>query len=250
MGILVGLLTAITWGSADFVARFATRRTGTLRATLYMQILGFFLLSAAMPFLGGWGHLADGSGFRPWAWGISAAFLNTFATLTLYRSFEIGKMAVVDPLSAAYPALTVVLSVLSGERLTLARAGGILSILIGAVLVARGDTTAKAGSPESAEAHLNSRTAALHRQGILFAVISSVAMGVMFWVIGARIVPIVGALPSVWLIRLVSAILTLAVVVLLRQPFQPPRSGDRRFVAGVAVLDTTAYCLNNRGMQL
>jgi drug/metabolite transporter (DMT)-like permease len=250
MGILVGLLTAITWGSADFAARFATRRIGTLRATLYMQTLGFLLLSAAMPFLGGWGHLADGSGLRPWAWGISAAVLNTFATLTLYRSFEIGKMAVVAPLSAAYPALTVMLSVLSGERLTLSRVVGILSILVGAVLVARGEAVAAEGSREGSEALPDSRTAALYRQGILFALTSSVAMGVMFWLIGARVVPIVGALPSVWLIRLVSAILTLAVVVLLRERVRPPEAGSRRFVAGVALLDTTAYCLNNRGMQL
>lgn len=254
MGMLVGLLTALTWGSADFVARFATRRTGTLRATLYMQILGFFLLTAALPFLGGWGHLADGSGFRPWAWGISAAFLNTFATLTLYRSFEIGKMAVVAPLSAAYPALTVILSVFSGERLTLVRAAGIACILVGAVLVARGEAAASASSsaapPGSPQAALDSRTAVLHRQGVLFAAISSVAMGVMFWLIGTRVVPAVGALPSVWLIRLVSAILTFLVILVLRQPAAPPARGGRLFVAGVAVLDTTAYCLNNRGMQL
>lgn len=253
MGILVGLLTALTWGSADFVARFATRRTGTLRATLYMQILGFFLLTAALPSLGGWGHLADGSGFRPWAWGISAAFLNTFATLTLYRSFEIGKMAVVAPLSAAYPALTVILSVFSGERLTLARAAGIVCILFGAVLVARGETEASASpgvAPGGSQAALDPLTAALHRQGVLFAAISSLAMGVMFWLIGVRIVPVVGALPSVWLIRLVSAILTLLVILVLRQPVAPPAPGGRLFVAGVAVLDTTAYCLNNRGMQL
>jgi len=250
MGILVGLLTAITWGSADFVARFATRRTGTLRATLYMQILGFFLLSAAMPFLGGWGHLADGSGFRPWAWGISAAFLNTFATLTLYRSFEVGKMTVVAPLSAAYPALTVILSVLSGERLTLPRAVGIVCILVGAILVARGEAVASAVSATEVAAAPELRASELHRQGIFFAIVSSVAMGFMFWLIGTHIVPIVGALPSVWLIRLVSAILTLLVTLVFHKPVAPPAAGGRLFVAGVAVLDTTAYCLNNRGMQL
>jgi drug/metabolite transporter (DMT)-like permease len=250
MGILVGLLTAITWGSADFVARFATRHTGTLRATLYMQILGFFLLSAAMPLLGGWGHLADGSGFRPWAWGISAAFLNTFATLTLYRSFEIGKMAVVAPLSAAYPALTVILSVLSGEHLTLPRAVGIVCILVGAILVARGEAVPSAVSASDAGAAPDLRTSEMHRQGVFFAIVSSVAMGFMFWLIGTRIVPIVGALPSVWLIRLVSAILTLLVILVFRKPVSPPAAGGRLFVAGVAVFDTTAYCLNNRGMQL
>ena len=254
MGILVGLLTALSWGSADFVARFATRRTGTLRATLYMQILGFLLLSAALPFLGGWGHLADGSGVRPWAWGISAAFLNTFATLTLYRSFEIGKMAVVAPLSAAYPALTVILSMFSGERLTISRAIGIVCILIGAVIVARGEAVSKnpaqTASGEDMPADIAARTAALHRQGVLYAAISSVAMGFMFWLIGIRIVPIVGALPSVWLIRLGSAVLTFLVTLALRQTVAPPASGGRLLVAGVAVLDTTAYCLNNRGMQM
>src|SRR5215471_15639558 len=107
MGVLLGLLTAVSWGSADFLARFATRKIGTLRTTLYMQLVGFLLLSAALPHLGGWQHLADRSAWRPWAWGISAGLLNTLATLTLYRSFEIGKMSVVAPLSAVYPVITV-----------------------------------------------------------------------------------------------------------------------------------------------
>src|SRR5215470_10535862 len=141
MGILVGLLTAITWGSADFLARFATRRTGTLRATLYMQILGFALLTAALPFLGGWGHLADGSGLRPWVWGLFAGLLNTFATLSIYRSFELGKMAAVAPLSASYPVITVLLSIFTGERLTVWRGLGIVLVLVGAIVVAREDVS-------------------------------------------------------------------------------------------------------------
>src|SRR5215469_12748395 len=129
MGVLFGLLTAISWGSSDFLARFATRRIGTLRATLYMQLLGFALLSAALPFLGGWGHLADGSGFRPWLWGLFAGTLNTMATLAIYRSFELGKMSVVAPLSASYPVITVLLTLSTGERLTLPRTIGIVFVL-------------------------------------------------------------------------------------------------------------------------
>ena len=244
MGILLGLLTAISWGSADFLARFSTRKIGTLRTTLYMQLLGLALLSAALPFLGGWKHLADGSGWRPWAWGMSAGVLNTFATLTLYRSFEIGKMAAVAPLSAAYPVITVLLSVLSGERLTLARLLGIISALLGAVLVARAEN-----APASAQ-ELDSVIAAQHRKGLVWAIVSSCAMGVMFWLLGVRIIPAVGALPTVWLIRLVSAVLTFVVILLARQPATFPVAGSLRFVAGVAVLDTTAYALNNEGMRL
>ena len=70
MGILLGLLTALSWGGSDFLARFATHRIGTLRTMLYMQFTGFLLLTIFLPWLGGWGHLADGSGWQPWAWGV------------------------------------------------------------------------------------------------------------------------------------------------------------------------------------
>ena len=110
MGVLLGLLTAIGWGGADFTARFSTHRVGALRTLFYMQSTGFLLLTIAMHWLGGWGHLADGSGWQPWAWGFFVGALNACCTLSLYRSFEIGKIAVVAPLSASYPALTLLLS--------------------------------------------------------------------------------------------------------------------------------------------
>ncbi len=47
MGILLGILTALTWGGSDFLARFTTERMGTLRTLLYMQLIGFILGWAA-----------------------------------------------------------------------------------------------------------------------------------------------------------------------------------------------------------
>src|SRR6266568_6274929 len=139
MGILLGLLTALTWGGADFIARFATHRIGALRSMLYMQLTGFLLLSLLLPTLGGWGHLADGSGWQPWAWGFLAGSFNAVSGLALYRAFEIGKMAVVAPLSASYPALTLLLSWIGGDRLTSARTAGIILTLLGVVIVAGGE---------------------------------------------------------------------------------------------------------------
>jgi drug/metabolite transporter (DMT)-like permease len=245
MGVLLGLLTAISWGSADFLARFATRRIGTLRATLYMQILGFALLSAALPFLGGWGHLADGSGLRPWLWGLFAGVLNTLATLAIYRSFELGKMAAVAPLSASYPAITVLLSLSTGERLTLPRVVGIIFVLAGAIVVAREDASSKnGGEPASAD------SLAREKAGLRWALVAAVAMGFMFWLVGTRFVPIIGALPAVWIIRLVSALATLIAILFSRQSVALPAGDARALVAGMAVLDTAAYCFNNRGMTL
>src|SRR5258708_16574130 len=94
MGILLVFRTALNGGSDDFIARFATHRIGTLRTMLYMQFIGFLLLTICLPWLGGWGHLADGSGWQPWAWGLLAGFFNACSTLALYRAFGIGENAV------------------------------------------------------------------------------------------------------------------------------------------------------------
>src|SRR6202140_3253874 len=149
MGILLGLLTAVTWGGSDFLARFATHRVGTLRTMFYMQATGLVLLSICLPWLGGWGHLRDGSGWQPWAWGVLAGCINAVSTLTLYRSFEVGKLSVVAPLSASYPALTVILSLLTGEHLSAMRAAGIICTMLGVLVVAGGEKAPDANDAEA-----------------------------------------------------------------------------------------------------
>src|SRR2546421_6199913 len=109
MGILLGLLTALTWGGADFIARFATHRIGALRSMLYMQLIGLLLLTISLPALGGWGHLADGSGWQPWAWGFLAGCFNAMGGFGFYRAFEIGKMAAVASRLAACSAFSLLL---------------------------------------------------------------------------------------------------------------------------------------------
>jgi uncharacterized membrane protein len=243
MGILLGLATALCWGSADLFARFAARKIGTVHTMLYMQLTGFALLTLAMRALGGWGHLADGSGWRPWAWGVLAGVLNTSSTLALYRSFEIGKLSVVAPLSASYPALTTLLAALTGERLTRLRFAGIALIMVGVVVVARGERI-----PD--DANLGEKTRpGTGMFGVGWALFSSAGFGVMFWLLGMRVVPLLGSAPSVWLIRLASVVMTTAVVLILRQPFALPGARANRWVVGVGILDTSAYLLNNYGMQ-
>jgi drug/metabolite transporter (DMT)-like permease len=240
MGILLGLLTALTWGGSDFLARFATERMGTLRTLLYMQLIGFILLTIALPWLGGWGHLADGSGWQPWAWGVLAGCVNAVSTLGLYRSLEIGKMAVVAPLSASYPVLTVTLSLFSGERLSTARATGIVCTMLGVLLVARGE---KPPNANDAEAMRRSG------KGIGWALASAVGFGLLFWLLGLRVIPRVGAPQTVWMIRMTCTIIAGAVILIARQPIKLPRN-TRVISLGMGVGDTSAFVLSNRAMQL
>ncbi len=241
MGILLGLLTALSWGGSDFLARFATHRIGTLRTMLYMQFTGFLLLTIFLPWLGGWGHLADGSGWQPWAWGALAGALNFVATLTLYRSFEIGKLSVVAPISASYPVLTVLLSLLSGEQLTAARVIGIACALLGVVLVAGGE---KAPAAEDEEGLQRSG------KGIGLALCSAIGFGFLFWLLGTRIVPATGATQTVWLIRLTSSALTALLILAARKTIKPPTDRVAGWILGMGLTDTGAFVMNNFGMRI
>jgi drug/metabolite transporter (DMT)-like permease len=241
MGILLGLVTALTWGGADFLARFATHRIGTLRTMFYMQATGFVLLTIFLPWLGGWGHLADGSGWQPWAWGLLAGCINALSTLALYRSFEIGKMAVVAPLSASYPVLTILLSILTGERLTPLRGAGIVFTLLGVLVVAHGEQPANESAAEP------SRRSG---EGVGWAICAALGFGFLFWLFGIRMVPRVGATQTVWMIRLTCTILAGGVILLARQPMRLPRGKARPLALGTGILDTSAFVVCAYGMRI
>jgi drug/metabolite transporter (DMT)-like permease len=243
MGILLGLATALSWGSADLFARFATRRIGTFRTMLYMQMCGFCLLTLVMPRLGGWGHLFDGSGWRPWAWGILAGVLNTSSTLALYRSFEIGKLSIVAPISASYPVLTMLLSALTGERLTPLRLFGLVLTILGVIFVARGEH-----EPDEANYPDEKTQPAKKGLGMGWALFSALGFGIMFWLLGLSVVPLLGSAPSVWIIRLTSVLTTALVMLFAGQSGALPLRRDMPLLVGVGILDTCAYVFNNYGM--
>jgi drug/metabolite transporter (DMT)-like permease len=240
MGIFLGVLTALTWGGSDFLARFATHRIGTLRAMLYMQFIGFLLLTAALPWFGGLGHLGDGSGWRPWAWGLVAGSINAVSTLSLYRSFEIGKMSVVAPLSASYPVLSVTLSILTGEHLTATRAAGIVCIMLGVALVAAFEKP-----PDLNDAEAVRRSG----KGVGWALCSAAGFGVLFWLLGIRIIPRVGAAQTVWMIRMTCTLVAASILLIAKLPVGLP-SGSRWTALGMGVGDTSAFVISNRGMEI
>jgi drug/metabolite transporter (DMT)-like permease len=266
MGVLFGLLTALTWGGSDFIARFAARRIGSLRTTLYMQMIGFALLTIFLPWVGGWGHLLDHSGWQPWAWGVLAGLVNGISTLALYRSFEVGKMSVVAPISSGYPALTVVLAWFSGERLTNFRVAGVISIILGVILVAKGESepTSAGGAPQRATENSQplpdaQKTPASEvpvtqsdtSTGIWPAFLSAIGFGVLFWLLGRRVVPAVGFAAAVWMIRLSCTILAAAVLLTLKQTLALPlRNPVSVWLLGMGIFDTSAFLLNNRGLEL
>ncbi len=243
MGVLLGLLAALGWGSADFLARSATRLIGTYRTLFYMQFIGLFSLSVYLLATGQLPRLLETAGWQPWAWCVLVALLNVAGSLALYRAFETGVLMIVSPIAASYAALTVTLSLLSGETLSRLRGIGIGLALIGAVFAA---TSFVSPQEVKVEAGTQGRKQRLAR-GAGLALFAAVAYGVMFWLLGFQVTPALGGIAPIWLIRLVTPCTLALVAAPARQSLRLPPGRGWWLIAGVGVLDTSAYVANTIG---
>jgi drug/metabolite transporter (DMT)-like permease len=186
-GVVLGLLAACAWGAADLIARFTGRGVGVLRTVFFTQTTAFVLIST-------WLIVAPAgpSGFvghSPW-WAWAAAIVGSgivlSGTLYLYRAITVGVVSIVAPISASYGAITLVLSVASGEVLGAVALGGLLVTVLGVAVTStpsRADNTV----PKSA------------MPGLGPALYSAVAFGVGFWLIGAFAIPDLGWAIPVWI---------------------------------------------------
>jgi drug/metabolite transporter (DMT)-like permease len=254
-GVLLGVATAVSWGTSDFIARFAIKTTGSVRALFGVQFWGAVLLAVLLLFTRDWGHLFDGSGWQPWAWGILAGTINTCAMLALYRAFEIGKLAVVAPISASYPALTVILSTLSGERFSIYRALGMVAAFAGVLLVAAGEAPeparrARKKSPGAASTSSSGGNSGRRPTGIVCAAGAALGFAVLFWLLGTRIIPTTGAIATVWMIRLTGTAITLIVLLAQKIPLRVPNPRTGAQIYSMAFFDTAAFALSNLGMRI
>lgn len=241
MGIILGLAAALGWGTADFLARSATRLVGTYRTLFFMQFIGLIGLSIYLIGSGELVRLIGSAGWQPWAWCIVVALLNVVGSLALYRAFEIGVLMVVSPIAASYAALTVALALLSGETVSQVRGVGIGAALIGVVLAA----TSFAPIQETS-AEVKSKRQQLTR-GVGLAVLAALVYGVMFWLLGFQVTPALGGVAPIWLIRLVT-LFTLALgAAPTHQPLHLPAWPVWRLILGVGALDTAAYVANTVG---
>jgi drug/metabolite transporter (DMT)-like permease len=171
--------------------------------------------------------------------------------LALYRAFEVGKLSLVGPVSASYPALTVILSLLSGERLSAYRALGIVAAVLGVIFVAAGEKSSAplALSNESGDANGNAQKSS-GVPGLGWAIAAAFSFAILFWLLGLRMIPRTGALATVWLIRVTGALITFAVLLAKKTPLPVKNKRTRAQLYTMGYLDTAAFALSNLGMGI
>jgi drug/metabolite transporter (DMT)-like permease len=257
LAIILGLTGAVSWGAADFAARFASRQVGACRTLFFMQFFGFLALSVYLKFTGGFSR-GIALGWQPWALTVAAGLLNVLASLALYHSFEHGTLSIVGPVSSSYPALTVALSLLSGERIHSVRAAGLAVTLLGVILAATSfaqakSTTAETDAQQASPNHASPNRAANSRAhlstGVGWAICAALGFGVLFWFLGFHVVPAVGSAVSVWVMRLTALVSLSLAAAPARQTLKLPRGKVWWLLLAVGILDTAAFVANNAGLS-
>lgn len=102
MAIVLGLITALFFGSGDFFGGLASKRTPVLYVVGFSHLVGLVTVGVLAPFL------ADAFAWRDMGLGVVAGAIGGLGVALLYRGLARGPMVVVAPLtaimSAAVPA--------------------------------------------------------------------------------------------------------------------------------------------------
>jgi uncharacterized membrane protein len=198
MGILFGLLAAICFGLADFVATHATRRIGVLRSLAAIQLLGVFVVGAVLLFT----QHAPPRDLPVWGVAVGISIVNFVGTVLLYRAFTIGTLSLVSPIASGFAVVTAVLAFSSGERPPILPLVGTALLIVGVIVVSRTRNTS------------NARALA----GVPEALGASLCFGFYFWMLNG-ITPTLGAIWPVWITRVVQLLCALLMLA-ARGPFE------------------------------
>lgn len=132
--ILFGLLSALCWGTSDFVARYAGRALGSLPALTGATAAGLLAMAAWLT--------ATGRPLPPLAaldiWLLLGGLCLAASLALFYEALRRGPLALVVPLTGSYPAWALLIAVAAqGVRPSFAAWASMLIIMAGVALVAR-----------------------------------------------------------------------------------------------------------------
>jgi drug/metabolite transporter (DMT)-like permease len=133
--VVLGLLSAATWGAGDFSGGLASKRTNVYRVIVAGQSISVVLLFASALIFGeklpAIDHLV---------WGAIAGIAGAIGLAALYRALSIGRMGVAAPLSAVVTAAVPVFAGFFLQGLPkLTQFAGFGFALIGVWLISRSD---------------------------------------------------------------------------------------------------------------
>ena len=131
MVTLLGILSALSFGIGDFLARFSSREVGFKNSLFWMLIVGAIFYLILFSFFG--------DGLNPNPIGLSNSFLSgiliMFGLLCLYRGLQMGPVSIVAAITASNPLIVFLIRYALGSEPTLLQWLSTLVVISGAILV-------------------------------------------------------------------------------------------------------------------
>jgi len=133
IAILGGVLGMLGYGISDFVAKKAIDKIGNLKTLFYTQLIGVFFL--AIYFFND--RSMPSFDLKNIITIFLFGFFNMIGYLALYKSFEVGKLSVVSPISSSYVILASLVSFFFfGETFSNLKIITLVLIICGVILTA------------------------------------------------------------------------------------------------------------------
>lgn len=184
---LWGLASALSWGSADFVARISGRAIGPVSSLLGMTIAGLVFLTVWLAVVG----TSVPSTLAGVPWLIVSGVGTTGSMLLLYAALNRGLVAVAAPLVGSFPVFVVLGSVVLGIVPTVPQWIAMVAVLVGCWLV----TTSEPAATTGGKAEGLGVT-------IVYSLISAVSFAIALFA-AREAIPQYGYVESVWAARVV-----------------------------------------------
>ena len=223
---LYGLLAALGWGGADFIARFTGRAIGHQQALFGLLSIGAIAMSLLIYLLdiplilvvsGWWLLLLTGIG-------------TMVATLLLYWGLARGPVTIVAPIVGSFPLFNVILALILGSRPGIVQSLAMCAVFMGVWLVACASSHFES-HPDYNREHL--------RKTIIIALASSLGFGITVAAAQAA-TPVYGELQTVCIGRWIS-LLALALVFLWKKQAPIIRLNYWPLIGFQSFMDTGAY---------
>jgi drug/metabolite transporter (DMT)-like permease len=221
--VLFGLLTAVCWGCADFMARLTGRAVGPDVALSGMLLasallLTLLVLATPTPLIGS---------FAGWYLIVATGLGVMAATLLLYAGLARGPIGMVAPIVGAYPAFNLLIGLVAGIVPSGVQWLAILTVMAGVAVVAR-------FAPEPGE-----EVSGDLRLTLVIALLSALAFALTISA-GQAAARLHGELPVTAAARWVSVVAAFAWLVIRGRPMAVPACW-RWPVAAQGTLDGLAY---------
>jgi drug/metabolite transporter (DMT)-like permease len=161
MGVLLGLVAALCWGTSDFLGGFGGRRSDPVAMTVAAQPVSAL---AAVIALAVWPARHDPT-LPMLAWGLLGGVGSGVGMVSLYRGLAVARMSVVAPtsavVSAALPALT---GIAQGDRLSAGAWAGV-AVAMPAIALVSAQSSGPGGS---------------RRAGVITGLVAGAGFGTLF----------------------------------------------------------------------